>query len=105
MSYNTPDHSTAGKSSEHIDIVSGRFIEIVPDKRIVQAVNFESEDAAFDGTMIMTWSLAEVPSSLAEVPSGTRVTISWENVPYGISKEDHDEGLKPTLDNLANYLE
>ncbi len=98
MSYNTPDHSTAGKSSEHIDIVSGRFIEIVPDKRIVQAVNFESEDAAFDGTMIMTWSLAEVPS-------GTRVTISWENVPYGISKEDHDEGLKPTLDNLANYLE
>jgi len=98
LSYDAPDHSTPGKSSEHIDIVCGRFIEMVPDERIVQAVDFESEDAAFSGTMIMTWSLAEVSS-------GTLVTIMCENVPCGISKEDHDEGLNSTLDNLANYME
>lgn len=98
LSYDAPDHSTPGKSSEHIDIVSGRFLEIVPTERIVQAVDFESYDAAFGGTMIMTWSLAEVPT-------GTRVTIICENVPYGISREDHDEGLKSTLENLANHLE
>ncbi|ENN87116.1 Aha1 domain family protein [Rhizobium freirei PRF 81] len=98
LSYNALDHSTPGKSSEHTDIVSGRFLEIVPDERIVQAVDFESDDAAFSGTMIMTWSLAEVSA-------GTNVTIICENVPYGISEEDHDEGLKSTLENLANYLE
>jgi len=98
LTYNAPDHSTPGKSSEHTDIVSGRFLEIVPDERIVQAVDFESDDAAFGGTMVMTWSLTEVPS-------GTKVTIICEDVPYGISKEDHDEGLTSTLDNLANYLE
>nr|WP_280173856.1 SRPBCC domain-containing protein [Rhizobium hainanense] len=48
--------------------------------------------------MTMTWSLAEVPT-------GTRVTIICENVPYGISREDHDEGLKSALENLANHLE
>jgi uncharacterized protein YndB with AHSA1/START domain len=98
LSYDAPDHGTPGKSSEHTDIVSGRFVEIVPDERIVQAVDFESDDAAFGGTMTMTWSLAEVPT-------GTRVTIICENVPYGISREDHDEGLKSTLENLANHLE
>lgn len=92
------DHSIAGKSSEHTDIVSGRFLEIVPDQRIVQAVDFESDDAVFAGTMVMTWSLAEVQS-------GTNVTITCENVPHGVSKEDHDEGLKSTLENLAKYLE
>ncbi|NLS15952.1 ATPase [Rhizobium sp. P40RR-XXII] len=97
LSYNAADHSTPGKSSEHTDIVSGRFLEIVPDKRIVQAVDFESDDPAFAGRMIITWSLVEVPS-------GTKVTVVCENVPYGISKKDHDEGLKSTLENLANHL-
>ncbi|AYG66264.1 MULTISPECIES: SRPBCC domain-containing protein [unclassified Rhizobium] len=95
--YDAADHSTPGKSSEHTDIVSGRFLEIVPDKRIVQAVDFESDDAAFAGTMIITWSWVEVPS-------GTKVTVVCEDVPYGIGKKDHDEGLKSTLENLANYL-
>ncbi len=97
LSYDASDHSTPGKSSEHTDIVSGRFLEIVPDERIVQAVDFESEDAAFAGTMLMTWSFVRMPS-------GTNVTIVCENVPHGITKKDHDEGLKSTLENLANYL-
>ena len=96
--YDAPDHSTSGKSSEHTDIISGQFIEIVADERIVQAVDFESEDAAFGGTMTISWSLTEVQT-------GTRVTVVCENVPCGISREDHDEGLKSTLENLANHLE
>ncbi|NRP85642.1 hypothetical protein GFPCMMHI_01541 [Ensifer adhaerens] len=47
LTYNAPDHSTRGKTSEHTDIVSGRFLEIVPDVRIVQAVDFQSDDPAF----------------------------------------------------------
>jgi uncharacterized protein YndB with AHSA1/START domain len=98
LSYDALDHSTPGKSSEHTDIVSGRFIEIVADECIVQAVDFESDDPVFGGTMTITWSLEGVPT-------GTRVTVICQNVPRGISKEDHDEGLKSTLQNLANHVE
>ncbi|MDE1992123.1 MAG: SRPBCC family protein [Rhizobiaceae bacterium] len=98
LRYNDADHSTPGKTSEHSDIVDCRYLELVPDKRIVQSVNFASDDPAFAGTMRMTWSLNIVPG-------GTEVTIVCENVPSGIAKEDHDQGLKSTLENLADYVE
>ena len=35
---------------------------------------------------------------------GTRVIILAEDVPEGIRKEDHDAGLRSSLENLARYL-
>ncbi|MFC5651153.1 SRPBCC domain-containing protein [Paenibacillus solisilvae] len=64
----------------------------------MQVVEFESEDPVFAGEMIMTWTVAAVPE-------GTMVTIVCENVPEGIRKEDHDVGLRSTLENLAVYTE
>jgi hypothetical protein len=71
---------------------------LVPDERIVQLVEFVSEEPAFAGAMTMTWSLATVRG-------GTEVTILCENVPEGIRQEDHDAGLKSTLKNLARFIE
>ena len=68
-------------------MVEGRFVELVPNVRIVQCIEFESNDPAFTGSMIMTWSLAPGPT-------GTEVAISCENVPDGISKEDHAMGVR-----------
>ncbi len=48
--------------------------------------------------MTMTWNLAAVPE-------GTKVAILCENVPEGIRQEDHDAGLRSTLENLAPYTE
>ena len=87
-----------GKTSEHSDVVEGKFLELVPDERVVQLVEFESENPAFVGAMTMTWSLAAVPG-------GTEVTILCENVPEGIRQEDHDAGLRSTLENLAAFTE
>ncbi len=98
LTYDEPGHSTPGKSSQNSDIVEGRFVELVPDERIVQMVEFESEDPAFAGAMTMTWSLAAVSG-------GAEVTILCENVPEGIRQEDHDAGLRSTLDNLAAFTE
>jgi hypothetical protein len=47
--------------------------------------------------MIMTWSFEAAGA-------GTRVTITAENVPPGISQADHDAGLRSSLENLARYL-
>lgn len=97
LTYEGAEH-TPGKSSEHADVVEGRFVELVPNVRVVQLIDFESDDPEFAGTMKMTWSLARVPT-------GTEVSISCENVPDGISKEDHAVGLASSLENLAAFVE
>ncbi|WP_026702894.1 SRPBCC family protein [Salibacterium aidingense] len=98
LTYLDPNHITKGKTSERADVVEGRFLEFIPNKQIVQLVKFETDDSAYAGEMIMTWTLT------AEA-IGTKVSIVCENVPEGIRKEDHDAGLKSTLENLALYTE
>jgi uncharacterized protein YndB with AHSA1/START domain len=92
------DASTAaGKSTADSDIVEARFVELVPGALVVQAVDFVSDDPAVAGTMTMTWALTAVDG-------GTRVDIRAEDVPTGISAEDHAAGLSSSLANLAAYL-
>jgi len=87
-----------GKSSVDSDVVEARFVEIVPGERVVQAVDFVSDDPAFAGTMTMTWALASAEG-------GTLVSIRADDVPVGISAEDHAAGLASSLANLAHYVE
>ncbi|BBY46134.1 SRPBCC family protein [Mycolicibacterium celeriflavum] len=79
------------------DVVEGRFLEIAPDDRVVQAVDFASDDAAFGGTMTMTWTVTRVDG-------GTRVELRADDVPPGISATDHEAGMNSSLDKLAAYL-
>jgi uncharacterized protein YndB with AHSA1/START domain len=87
-----------GKSAYNADIFEGRFIELIPGEKIVEAVEFESTDPAFAGTMMIT-------TTLTPVRDGTKVTFTAENVPTGISAADHKAGMESTLKNLANLLE
>ena len=97
-----PSYSDAsgapGKATAESDIVEARFVDIVPGERVVQAVDFVSDDPAYAGTMTMTWEVTAVEP-------GTRVDIVAEDVPDGISAEDHAVGLASSLTNLATYLE
>src|SRR5690242_546506 len=87
-----------GKATADSDIVEARFIDIVPGERVVQAVDFVSDDPAYAGTMTMTWQVTLVEA-------GTRVDIVAEDVPDGISADDHATGLASSLTNLAAYLQ
>ena len=87
-----------GKASADSDIVEARFVDLVPGVRVVQAVDFVSDDPANAGTMTMTWELAALDA-------GTRADIRADDVPAGISAEDHAVGLASSLANLAAYLE
>lgn len=98
LTYDEAGHETPGKSSENSDIVEGKFLELVPNERVVHAVEFQSDIPAFAGTMKMTWALLPAPG-------GTEVTITCENVPEGIQPDDHAVGLKSSLENLANFCE
>lgn len=98
LTYEIDHYSTPGKTSENTDVSQGKFLVLVPDKKIVQSIIFDSEDPAFTSEMIQTWYLEAVSE-------GTKVTIVCENVPEGIRKEDHDTGLRSTLENLAVFTE
>jgi uncharacterized protein YndB with AHSA1/START domain len=87
-----------GKSTADTDVVDARYVEIVPDARVVQAVDFLSDDPALAGTMTMTWELTAVDG-------GTRVVITADDVPDGISAEDHATGMASSLANLAEHVE
>ncbi|WP_406315975.1 SRPBCC family protein [Streptosporangium sp. NBC_01639] len=87
-----------GKATVDSDIVEARFVDIVPGVQVVQAVDFVSDDPAYAGTMTMIWEVTAVEA-------GTRVDIVAEDVPDGISAEDHAAGLASSLTNLAAYVE
>jgi uncharacterized protein YndB with AHSA1/START domain len=97
LTYADPTASR-GKTSVDSDIVEARFVDIVPDDRVVQAVDFVSDDPAFSGTMTMTWTVRAVGGR-------TRVEITADDVPDGISADDHAAGLTSSLENLAEYVE
>jgi len=86
-----------GKSTADSDVVEARFVEIVPGERVVQIVDFVSDDPAFQGAMKMTWELSPVED-------GTRIEIRADNVPAGISADDHAAGLASSLRNLAAHV-
>lgn len=91
------DAAIAGKSGGNEDIAEARFIELVPDQRIVQEVDFVSDDPKFQGTMRMS-------TLLTSLGDETEVRFVAENVPEGISAEDHAEGMNSSLENLAKFV-
>ena len=88
----------AGKTTADSDVVEARFVELVPGARVVQDVDFVADDPRHAGTMTMIWELTPVGQ-------GTRVDIRADNVPPGISADDHAVGLASSLANLADHLE
>lgn len=88
----------AGKTTADADVVEARYVDVVADVRVVQEVDFVSDDPAFAGTMTMTWEVTAIDG-------GTRVDITADDVPEGVSAEDHATGLASSLANLAAYVE
>lgn len=96
LSYSEASPAGTGKTSSRTDVTRGRFLTLEVNRRIVQSVEFDSADASFAGEMVMTWSFA--PDG-----SGTLVTITAQGVPAGIRQEDHHQGLRSSLENLARF--
>lgn len=101
LTYQDPADSPdgmGGKTTEDTDTHRGRFVTLVPDEKIVEAVEFESDDPIFAGEMRIT-------VTLVDVDSGTEITYHCENVPDGIRPEDNEAGCRSSLRKLADVLE
>jgi len=98
MTLTYEDSSIFGKSGGASDVIVGQFVELTPNVRVVQSVVFDSDDPAFAGTMTMTWELRPADG-------GTEVVFRADNVPEGISADDHATGMNASLENLARFVQ
>lgn len=89
---------TGGKTTENTDTHRGRFVRQVPNERIEQVVEFESDDPGFAGEMRIT-------VTLEDVDEGTEVAYRCEDIPNGIRPEDNEAGCRSSLQKLAALLE
>ena len=98
LTYTDSDHVVRGKTSENVDTVFVRFVELVPDRRVVERAEFETDDPAFGGAMTII-------TTLSPQPGGTEVTIRCEDVPSGIPPDVHEAAIASTLRKLAAFVE
>jgi uncharacterized protein YndB with AHSA1/START domain len=79
-------------------MVNVRFVELVPPRRIVEAINFVTSDPAFFGEMTLI-------VTLEERLGGTAVTLVCTNLPPGLQAEDNESGSRLSLEQLARRFE
>jgi uncharacterized protein YndB with AHSA1/START domain len=96
LTYDEP--TTAGKTTSQTDTFHGRFVKLVPDSEMVQAVEFESDDPSMAGEMKITYTLATANG-------GTDVVGVHENIPPGVAPADNELGFRMSLDKLAKLVE
>jgi uncharacterized protein YndB with AHSA1/START domain len=96
LTYDEP--TTAGKTTSQTDTFHGRFVKLVPDTEMIQAVEFESDDPSMAGEMTITYTLADADG-------GTEVVGVHENIPPGVAPADNELGFRMSLDKLAELVE
>ncbi len=97
LTYQDPQQSLGGKTTESTDTFQGRFTELVPDEKIVEVIEFESQDPRFAGEMKMT-------TSFTDTDEGTEITVLCEGIPAGVRPEDNELGTKQALQKLAALI-
>jgi uncharacterized protein YndB with AHSA1/START domain len=92
------DPERIGKTAGRTDIYHGRFVELDPDQRIVEAIEFETDDPALQGEMTIT-------TTLADAGEGTELTMLHEGLPPAVRPADNETGTRMALAKLAALLE
>jgi uncharacterized protein YndB with AHSA1/START domain len=97
LTYDLP--TTAGKTDDQTDSFHGRFVTLVPDTSVVQAVEFEAEDARLRAEMSISYTLKDADGG------GTLLHCLHENLPAEVSPEDNEIGWRMSTDKLAALVE
>lgn len=96
LTYDSP--GMAGKTTAHTDTFHGRFVELVPNERVVEVVEFETADPTMRGEMTITYELVDAAG-------GTDILAVHDRLPAGLSSEDNEVGWRMSLDKLAALVE
>lgn len=96
LTYQEP--TGAGKTTAHTDTYHGRFVKLVPNEQIVEVDEFETEDPALRGEMVIT-------ITLADRDGGTDLVAVHDGLPDGVSPQDNELGWTMALAKLAALVE
>jgi uncharacterized protein YndB with AHSA1/START domain len=95
----TYDEATGtGKTTAHTDTYHGHFAKLVPDERVVEVDEFETDDPALRGEMTVT-------ITLADAEGGTNLLAVHDGLPPGVSSADNETGWRMALAKLAAFVE
>lgn len=92
------EQAGTGKTTAHTDTYHGRFIKLVPNEKVVETMEFETDDDSMRGEMTVTFTLADSEG-------GTDVLAVHNNLPPGLSPADNETGWRMALDKLAALVE
>lgn len=87
-----------GKTTADTDTYHGRFVKLVPDEEVVEAVEFETADPALRGEMTIT-------ITLADADGGTEILAVHDDLPPGVPAADNEAGWRSSLAKLAALVE
>jgi uncharacterized protein YndB with AHSA1/START domain len=87
-----------GKTTAHTDTYHGRFVKLVPDEQVVEAIEFETTNPALQGEMTIT-------TTLTDAGGGTDLDAVHEGLPPGVRAEDNEAGWRSSLKRLAALVE
>jgi uncharacterized protein YndB with AHSA1/START domain len=96
LTYDEP--TGTGKTTAHTDTYHGRFVKLVTNEQVVEAVEFETTDPTLRGEMTIT-------ISLADADGGTDVLAVHDGLPRGLSTADNEVGWREALAKLAALVE
>ena len=97
LTYDAP--TGTGKTSAHTDTYHGRFMKLVTNEQVIEAVEFETADPELRGEMTITISLADADSG------GTDVLAVHDAIPPGVPIADNEAGWREALGKLAALVE
>lgn len=96
LSYEAP--TDAGKTNPDTDTFHGRFIELLQDRRVVERVEFETENPSLRGEMMITITLSDLGGA-------TELVAIHDHLPAGLSPEANETGWRMSLSKLARLVE
>ena len=96
LTYDAP--TGAGKTTAQTDTYHGRFAKLVPNRQVIEVIEFETSDPTMRGEMTVTFTLTDADG-------GTDVLGVHDNLPAGVSPADNQTGWRMALDKLAALVE
>jgi uncharacterized protein YndB with AHSA1/START domain len=92
------DPAPTGKTVASTDTYHGRFVRLVPDTQVVEAIEFETDDPSMRGEMTIT-------VTLVDADGGTDVVGVHDGLPPGVAASDNELGWQQSLARLASLVE
>ncbi len=96
--YPSTETTSPGKTEDREDRYTARFVELLPPRKIVEAITFDTVNPAFKGEMIME-------ATFEAENGGTTVSLFFKGIPSGVRPEDNEAGTRESLEKLARYVE